>query len=197
VNEVVADVQHTLDVFVEPGGVVELRAPKTSKGLASGYFDNLAEAAYVADELTRMWGADGVYFCLNPCRPDLLARAVNRVKSYAKYTTGDADIVRLRWLLIDLDAVRPAGISSTDGEHDAALARAHEVRDWLLAHGWPPPIVADSGNGAHVLRELRGRAQEDRPRRPRSGTDRLGSFRDRRLPADRVGGQHDRRLARR
>jgi hypothetical protein len=61
--------------------------------------------------------------------------------------------VRRRWILIDCDPVRPSGISSTDAEHGAALARARTIRDALVADGWPSAgiVLADSGNGGHVL----------------------------------------------
>jgi hypothetical protein len=95
--------------------------------------------------------APAVYITLNPVQPDLLARAVNRVKQYARETTSDMDIIRRRWLPIDFDAKRPAGISSTDAEHIAALDKARQCRVYLRAEGWPDPILADSGNGAHLL----------------------------------------------
>ncbi len=95
--------------------------------------------------------AEGVYFTLNPVNPALLARADNRVKPYAKHTTNDADILRRRWLPLDFDPKRPAGVSSTDQEHRLALERAIECREWLSCMGWPEPIMADSGNGAHLL----------------------------------------------
>jgi hypothetical protein len=47
--------------------------------------------------------------------------------------------------------VRPAGISSTDAEHDAALELARHVVEKLTAEAWPHPIYADSGNGAHLM----------------------------------------------
>ena len=65
----------------------------------------------------------GIFCTLNPVLPHLLARAENHVERYAKQTTGDSDIVRRRWLLVDCDAQRAAGISATDEEHEAALAR--------------------------------------------------------------------------
>jgi hypothetical protein len=81
----------------------------------------------------------------------LLARSANRLTEYAKHTTADVDIIARRWLLIDFDPVRPVGISSTDPEHEAALGRARVCSDWLRSLGWPAPILADSGNGAHLL----------------------------------------------
>jgi hypothetical protein len=53
--------------------------------------------------------------------------------------------------LIDLDPVRASGIPSTDAEHQAALDKAQKIKEWLNSRGWPPPMVADSGNGAHLL----------------------------------------------
>ncbi len=55
---------------------------------------------------------------------------------------------------IDLDANRPAGISATEDEKDAALKRAIQIREFLGERGWPDPILADSGNGAHLLYRL-------------------------------------------
>ncbi|MGA2185795.1 MAG: hypothetical protein ABSH47_22480, partial [Bryobacteraceae bacterium] len=63
----------------------------------------------------------------------------------------DADITKRRWLPIDLDPVRPSGISSTDQEHSLAVERAIQMREALRQEGWPDPIVGDSGNGAHLL----------------------------------------------
>ena len=136
-------------VLVDPGSVTELRIPRTSKGTQSGYFDDPATLSQIA----AAWSgrASGLYITLNAVRRDLLARAANRVVAHARNTTKDEDIVRRRWCPIDFDAVRPAGISATDGEHQAALDRARQCRDWLCEQGWPEPVFADSGNGAHLL----------------------------------------------
>jgi hypothetical protein len=45
-----------------------------------------------------------------------------------------------------------AGISSTDAEHEAAINRAAQIKSWLeTTLGFPELIIADSGNGAHLL----------------------------------------------
>ncbi|WP_175020540.1 hypothetical protein [Methanogenium cariaci] len=44
-----------------------------------------------------------------------------------------------------------AGVSATDAEHAAALERAERVAAWLTGRGFPEPVLADSGNGAHLL----------------------------------------------
>ena len=95
----------------------------------------------------------GIYLTLNPVNPALLGRVCNRLAA-AEQTTADRDITRLRWLLIDIDPKRPAGISSTDAEHRAAIDHANWLRGALAGQGWPSPLVGDSGNGAHLLYRL-------------------------------------------
>ena len=71
--------------------------------------------------------ANGVYVTLNPCQEALLARANERLVAGVGRTK-DAEIQRIRNLLIDIDPTRPEGISSTDTEHDAALEMAQIIR---------------------------------------------------------------------
>ena len=145
-------IRKALGVVLEPGSVAELRVLKTGNTqTVSGYFDDYDELAEAAAEWSGR--APGVYITLNPVLPALLARSFNRAKSWVKNTTTDNQIVRRRWLPLDFDAVRPSGISSTDAEHEAALERAEECRDWLVGLGFSPDslVFADSGNGAHLL----------------------------------------------
>ena len=146
-----AEIRRALSVLFEPGDVVELRAPKAGRlRTASGYFDDLDRLADAAVEVNRQSG--GVYVTMNPVEPALLARRANRWEGYASETTNDTQVPRRRWLLIDADAKRPAGISSTDEEHTAAVERLRQVRTHLVEdHGWPEPVAADSGNGGHLL----------------------------------------------
>ena len=148
--EVRTEIARALTVICEPGAVHEVRIPKTGRTrTVAGYFDDPEKLAVAVEE----WDgrAPGVYITLNPVAPALLARAHNRVQENAELTTADKDIVKRRWMLVDCDPVRPAGISSTDGEKAAAHEVALQVRDYLLSCGWPPMILADSGNGWHLL----------------------------------------------
>lgn len=131
------------------GLVKEIRVLKTTKGTVSGFFDDNERLAKNAVEYDGKVPA--IYFTLNPVKPDLLSRAANRVVHRAKHTTSDADIECRRWFPIDFDPVRPAGISSTDEEHQAAHTMAKQVQMFLKDRGWCEPIYADSGNGAHLL----------------------------------------------
>lgn len=145
-----AAIRAALDLLVEPDGVVELRIPDAPHaGTVSGYYKDLDKLARDAALANRQYGT--TYITLNPPNAALLARAANRHRKWAKTTTSDSDVVRRRWALIDTDPRRPADISSTDAEHRAALERAAVVQEALSAVGWPAPIVADSGNGGHLL----------------------------------------------
>ncbi|MDP6063850.1 MAG: hypothetical protein QGI49_03565, partial [SAR202 cluster bacterium] len=150
-NDKKEEIRSALSLLVEQGEVVELRVPGTSRGTCSGYFDDGQLLGDAAVELSGQ--GPGVYITLNRVDPTLLARANNRVRDFVRQgdCTKDEDILRRRFLPIDFDAVRPAGISSTKEEHSAAILKATECRQWLTERGWPAPILADSGNGAHLL----------------------------------------------
>jgi len=114
-------IKRVLDCLYALGQVVELRSSGTTKGTISGYFDDLDALAATATELSGT--VPGVYVTLNPVNATLLARAKNRVENYVKHTTSDTDILRRLWLPIDLDPVRPSGISSSEGEHQGGRVR--------------------------------------------------------------------------
>jgi hypothetical protein len=137
-----------LHLLHEPNSVVELRIPGIEYGTKAGYFNDWKKLADAAVQYSGH--CPGIYVTVNPLDPRLLYRAANHVTKL-KNTTADADILCRRWLPIDFDALRPAGISSTDQEHELALARARECRAYVIGEGWPEPLLADSGNGAHLL----------------------------------------------
>ena len=115
----------------------------------SGYFDNAEDLVQALGQIKQ---ASGIYFVPNQVDPSLLARAKNRLRPTPKgESTADSNIVRRRWLLVDCDAQRASGVSASEAEHKAAIERAHSIGEWLNEQGWPEPVVADSGNGGHLL----------------------------------------------
>jgi hypothetical protein len=154
---VVDDVLNAIDVLFESGDVIEIRALAVGRtarhpgSTYSGYF-NFENRHAIARAITQLdERAEGVYVVLNQLNPGLLARADNRLQAKPKHTTSDRDIIVQRWLYVDADPVRPAGISSTEEEHRASLQRAAEIRTFLDSLGWPAPLFCDSGNGGHLL----------------------------------------------
>jgi archaellum biogenesis ATPase FlaH len=140
-------------MFVETD-IVEVRVPKAGKykkDTISGYF-RVGDGQAIAEALQELSGTcDGVYVTLNPCKPALLARTDNQLDYKASITTSDHDIEQRVHLLVDIDPVRPAGISASDEE----IAKSREVTVGVFKHlkalGWATPLTAKSGNGFHLI----------------------------------------------
>jgi len=105
----------------------------------------------------------GCYFTPNP-----VTRAVTGALAKAKTGDGskDSDVTRRRWLLVDIDAVRPKGVSATEEER----GHARRVTSLVIGElcdglGWPRPVVTDSGNGAHIMWACELEAASDLPMR--------------------------------
>jgi hypothetical protein len=155
-HPVVNEALRTIGALFEPGDVIEIRAldvGRTSERAGTthaGYF-NFENHEAIAAAIRSLDGrSEGIYVVLNRINATLLSRSANRLRVKPKHTTTDADIVEWLWLYIDADAIRSAGISATDAEHEAALQRITTFRDFLRDRRWPEPIHADSGNGGHL-----------------------------------------------
>ena len=131
-----SEILRTVDLLA--GGVVEVRA-LADGATHSGYFDDYDALARAAEALDADPSVTGIYVTLNAVNPALLARRANRIKlrlSRKDATTADADITRRRWLPVDIDPVRPSGVSSTDAEHNAAIAAANRIAAYLAEQGF-------------------------------------------------------------
>ena len=125
-----AELEHALHVWFRPGDVFEVRLLDAvtrayfRPHIESGYFD-YEHIEAIAGAMSHIISAKGCYATVNPVKPELLSRAVNRIRAAGREpTTADGDIVCRRWLLIDCDAKRASGIPSSDAEHDLARAKA-------------------------------------------------------------------------
>jgi hypothetical protein len=145
-------IKAALDILHEQGQVFEVRIPKTKAGTISGYFNDTTIAA---SAIARENGKHpAIYTTLNPVSPDIIARSENRLSVFdprTSSTTADSEVLRRRWMAVDLDPVRPSGISSTDEEVSAAAEVGGLIVEWLYTLGWPLPLQACSGNGWHLL----------------------------------------------
>ncbi len=143
-------IRRTLDVFLGPGQITNLRAFREKK-------DDAAVSVVTADreevvrkaEIAEHLGCRGVYFTPNPAMPEaILARTVD-----------DALILSRRWLLLDADPVRygPDGAPlenqiapSSEEERAAAWSLLNQCRETLENAGLFGCLVGDSGNGWHL-----------------------------------------------
>lgn len=139
------EIRKTLDVFKQ-GELVEIRA--IGKPGMSGYFrdfDNLLRCAAAHPNET-------LYFVLNKIQEQCYAKAQREtLQRGASSATSDSDIARRHWVLIDADPVRASGISASREEKRLALGTVGRVHDYLRDIGFAEPVVADSGNGYHLL----------------------------------------------
>lgn len=148
------DILFALRTFFQPGDAVELRVlGKGKRSINSGYFKDFEKLAEAADKFDKT-KTHNIYVTINKVDAGAYARSPEKMASASEQpiTTSDDTIAERRWLPIDLDPKRVSGVSSTDDEHNKALAKAEIITlEMMNRFGWPAPVFADSGNGAHLL----------------------------------------------
>ncbi len=140
------EIERALGLLHPAGDPIELRIIGGGPVLSGVFSEHRELAAHAAG---RSGTVPGIYITLNPLTPrdGLVTNTLRPSKRCVK----DSDILRRRWLPVDFDPVRPAGTSASESEHQYAIQRARECATELQNEGWAAPIVASSGNGAHVL----------------------------------------------
>jgi len=144
-----------LRMLIPSGTNVEMRTIGVSRHGHKGVHAESSHYVQEGDQMERLAKAalsincrsEGIYWTLNPLLPGpaLEGRAAT-----------DADVHSRRWLLIDCDPERVVSygskkVSATDDEKQLAWMTAIQVKNALLERRWPEPILADSGNGYHLL----------------------------------------------
>lgn len=128
------EVRRALAILADPENGCEIRGlPGGTSFVHKG--DDLDGLCAAAQKLA---DRKGVYYALNPI-PLNASRA------------NSGNVLRRRWVLIDIDPKRPKDTNSTEEEHKAAKEVAALIIDYLMSVGWPAPLLVDSGNGWHVL----------------------------------------------
>jgi hypothetical protein len=164
-RSVEATIRDYMSSIKPTGEVTELRAFEVSvPGKAycktvTGYFDNVIDLAREAASLDGY--AKGIYFTLNPLKPELIERSPNKLMRAGRGDCAtDADVIRVKWIPLDFDPIRPQRImddgsalptNSNEEELSAAFDVCDRVMKHLIEHGWRRPIPGLSGNGWHLL----------------------------------------------
>jgi Superfamily II helicase and inactivated derivatives len=162
-NDIISEITRTLQVFKPDNVLFEVRAVGSKN--YSGYFtdtDKLTKAINQYKDIT--W-----YFIMNTIDSDCYNRSQRDCITYSKTTTSDSDITNREWLLIDCDPIRKSGMSASDEEKQHALNTLSAVYDFLQERGFYEPVIADSGNGYHLLYQI------DTPN-TKENTDTIKSF---------------------
>jgi hypothetical protein len=130
----------SLNTILANDQIVEMRAFSRGRTYSKVFAPD--DRATLEVQAGHCFGYEGVYFTLNPLSPTMLTSGGS-----AK----DSDVIRRRILLVDVDPERPTGESATEEEKAKAKEEAEAVQAHLTSLGFPLPIVADSGNGYHLL----------------------------------------------
>lgn len=140
--------------IIHRGEPVEIRAifPRGTRGeIWSGYFDDYNLAADAAIECEKH-KAEGVYMILNQLKEGLIARSPNILSKSPRHTTSDHDVAAVQWVLIDVDPIRPSGISATDAEIRAAKKLRDAISEFFDSiYVFPEQHKGFSGNGYHLI----------------------------------------------
>jgi KaiC/GvpD/RAD55 family RecA-like ATPase len=143
-------IRHTFDLMKADNDLVEVRVI-SGKSIYSGYFKSVEK---LIEELKR-YQTGNIYFVLNEISDACYSRDQRDfISERAKVTTGDSDITKRNWLLIDVDPIRPTGVSSSDEEKNNSKETINKVFAFLRDAGFSAPIVCDSGNGYHLLYKI-------------------------------------------
>lgn len=149
------EIQKAVQVIIGygKGRIVEVRALNTPEGTWSGYYNNKALIQDVFD-LSSRETTPNVYWTLQEINPALMvAGRENSIYGGVSETTSDASVLRYLWLPIDCDPIRDPKVSSTDDEKARTEEIAYDIRRFLEELGIVT-VLADSGNGYHVLVRL-------------------------------------------
>lgn len=102
-------------------------------------FTDLREMRQYAEKYDGNPNVKAIWTNLNPLKEGVRNATKPNIKSIQR-------------LLIDCDPKREDSDSnSTDFQYRASLAKAQEIKSYLSSLGWSEPIVANSGNGGHLV----------------------------------------------
>jgi len=161
----VAAIEAAFRAIVESGTIVELRALSVPcddgiKRTFSGFFNDIGLLSQAAASLSDQ-GAKGVYFTPNPIKESRKTQNLNTLTVGSRGKSAkDSDIEEIRWLLIDIDPTRKAGLSATVEEKNDGKLVCQQVLRYLTNEGFPSPLLGDSGNGYHLLYRVSGVTSE-------------------------------------
>lgn len=143
----IREIRKTLEVF-KGGELVEIR--QIGKYTMSGYFKDYK----VLVDAISQYPNETFYFVMNTINDQCYAKEQHEqlmVCGKKMTTTSDNDITCRDWILIDADPKRTSNVSASDVEKEKAKSTIGRVHNYLRDMGFSTPVIADSGNGYHLL----------------------------------------------
>ncbi len=145
------EIRKTINAIKPEGELFEVRCLEANgRKVYSGYFKS--PESLIA-QLCRLNSTDSnIYITLGKVKEDCYSREQReKFVMNAKNTTNDNDIVGYKWLFIDVDPQRPAGVSSSEEQLQKAKERGNRIYVFMKNLGFNDPVTALSGNGIHLL----------------------------------------------
>lgn len=134
------------DVFKRDNELFEIRI--IGDRTWSGYFYNIDDAI----KCLQPFDKDNIYYSINEVKQACASREqFNCFRQVKGTATSKGDIEHRWWMPIDVDCVRPTGVSSTNAEKQMAHKRAQEIYVFLRNSGFSEPVICDSSSGYHLL----------------------------------------------
>ena len=138
------------DIFKAPDHLTEVRI--IGKANYSGYFSDVET---MLSEIRRYDGQGGIYATINEIDSALAGREQgDRIVKSPKQSTSDKDVTTRRFVLLDFDPERTAGVNANDEEVKRAEKVMRDVYRYLRDQGFSAPVVAFSGNGYHLYYKI-------------------------------------------
>jgi RecA/RadA recombinase len=144
-NEI--EVLRTLEIFKPNNQLFEVRLIAQNGDNYSGYF---CDPELCVKQLRNFQGYN-CYFPFNEINDACYSRQQRDRIIKTKNATQNTDIVKREWILIDIDAEKPSGTSSTNDEKLHSHGIAQKIYRYLRDKGFNEPVFADSGNGYHLM----------------------------------------------
>lgn len=149
-----AEMRKWMSALCDPNQVIALWIKNGSfdgtKKHAGGYYKASRLSTVIEDAKSQSGLAVGVHWAINPVRPDLLNDADHELVAGIGVPK-DADVLRRRYLPIDIDPKRKSEVSATADEKERARQVMLKVGRFLDEREWPRPAIVDSGNGFYLL----------------------------------------------
>lgn len=163
-----AKVKEALELIHPAGEIFEIRTIKKIPGqksvIRSAWFE---DATTAANTLSKEY-LEGTqcYMTLNPLKqetPKIYADHGSPSTFYNRYkNTADIDVDTRKWILIDIDPIRPTNTSSNEQELQDSYKVAGKIFQYLHTdHHFAEPLVVMSGNGYHLLFKVKMRANAE------------------------------------
>lgn len=143
-----AAINNTLALLFEPGHVIGVSGIRLNDTMSKKFFTDIDQAAAVIEKADRSGKFKGIYLSLQVLKAGSTSDRRRDVASYVH-------------LMIDFDRNVKDG-NASDDERCAIEKVMLEAKEWLSGILGSEPLVADTGNGFHLIFKLQPFAADER-----------------------------------